>query len=326
VRARRAVNIVLMALSCAIAPLSAIYSHKLANWSDPAADYCFVMYPEDIHIFYQSNNPQFSFKSEPYPLGPHLDPVFIVGIFKIEVGYGAHYWETFKLLRQCIGDYDKIGGDVVNADNLVSVKESGVWRNLYNYRYTIGFGKDGWHSPIICETVFDRKFICRSMSPVVDGYIVGQGDEYIGTLKAEEGFGSSVGAACCGITQAISGFDGSFGIITSFRHFIKLPSHSALLTKQEKGGEPGDHYRRYIKPEPITLPTITSVSFGLCCVLGSFGLVVYSMNRGDYFLPIGVLLAFLPFSLGLSMLLDSSCPEFFVGLFSNLPICRYALP
>ena len=108
-------------------------------------------------------------------------------------------------------------------------------------------------------------------------------------------------------------------------HFIQLSLHRILLTKEDQGSYRRYYESRYVQPEPSPLPRIaTVIAFLLLSV--SVLLMIYSLKRDDYLLVVGALIQFVPFALGLELLLYNDCPPFFVSLYSALPICRYVIP
>ena len=106
-------------------------------------------------------------------------------------------------------------------------------------------------------------------------------------------------------------------------HRRQLPPHDALLAKEKDSSADSGTHGGYVKPEPAALSLFSAPLVGVLLCGVALGLIVYSLYRGDYLLPVGVFLAFIPAALGLSLLLDGTCPLFFVSLYSALPICRY---
>ena len=81
----------------------------------------------------------------------------------------------------------------------------------------------------------------------------------------------------------------------------------------------------YVQPEPSPLPRIATVAIAIPLLSASVLLIIYSLKRDDYWLVVGALIQFVPFALGLQLLLYDSCPPFFASLYSALPICRYVI-
>jgi hypothetical protein len=109
-------------------------------------------------------------------------------------------------------------------------------------------------------------------------------------------------------------------------HLVQLASHNNLLTKQEESGNKGGQHGGHVEPKPAALPPMATLIVGYLSLGVALGMVIYSMKRGDYLLPVCVFLAFLPFALGLSLVLDGTYPAFFFSLYSVLPVCRYSFP
>jgi hypothetical protein len=109
-------------------------------------------------------------------------------------------------------------------------------------------------------------------------------------------------------------------------HFLQLSLHRILLTKEDQGSYRRYYESRYVQPEPSPLPRITTIVIAFLLLSVSVLLMIYSLKRDDYLLVVGVLIQFVPFALGLELLLYNDCPPFFVSLYSALPICRYVIP
>ena len=86
------------------------------------------------------------------------------------------------------------------------------------------------------------------------------------------------------------------------------------------------HESPYVQAIASPLPRTATIILASLLLGISLLLMIYSLKRDDYLLVIGALLSFIPFALGLELLLYNDCPPFFSGLYSALPICRHVIP
>ena len=99
-----------------------------------------------------------------------------------------------------------------------------------------------------------------------------------------------------------------------------------LLPKEKSGGGSGDQNASYVEPKSLTLPRYTTLILGATiigiCILG----VIYFLKRNNYLMLFGLFLLFIPFFLGISLLVYDRCPPYLTGIYGTLPICRYTSP
>ena len=77
-----------------------------------------------------------------------------------------------------------------------------------------------------------------------------------------------------------------------------------------------------LKPEPpVFTPTIAAI-FGALAFLLLATSVYCALDRGGYFLIVGIPLAFIAAAFCLSLFLERRCPPFPPGFFASFPICQ----
>jgi len=79
-------------------------------------------------------------------------------------------------------------------------------------------------------------------------------------------------------------------------HFVHLSLHRVLLPQEKGGGSGGYEDTEYIETEPLAFPRGGTIVLGLSLFGVSLLMTIYSSKRSDYFLAVGLILMFVPFS------------------------------